>query len=141
MKIDYGTQAGIIFRATENDPLAYDFFFVRTNGVKAIYGFDISTGTDVKTGKAKAFQEPFEKEDAPSFKPQFGQWNTLGVIAVGSNIDLYINGEHLGGTQYPTLYIPPSTWNQIGLNTGDLKNTPNDVIFSGLEVWTGYKDS
>jgi glycosyltransferase involved in cell wall biosynthesis len=65
--------------------------------------------------------------------------NLVGVIAIGNNIDLYINGHHSG--QYPSIIDITSQQGQIGFDVGNSPNVLTEATFSHLEIWNNYNES
>ncbi len=126
VKIVEGSQAGLLFRWSEEgkNPSKYYLFHIGTNDT---YGFDIGTGN-----KSSPLQIGISDMPAP-LPIERSQWYQLSVIAVGGNIDLYINGKHLG--KYPSIMDITAQQGKIGLDVGDQIDVTNEAVFSHLELY------
>jgi len=116
MKILSGDGGGLIFRSDRSAAHYYAFTFCSSQGNCG--------GTDVKDGYYALYAigyglrlEPSHIK-SPAINPQLGASNTLAVVALGSDIYLYANGQYLeyvhdthlsGGTIGVTAYAQGST--------------------------------
>jgi hypothetical protein len=117
MTINKGDIGGLIFRADSQNAKFYRLLVDHTGSYGLLVTKDSKTSTPLADGSA------------PSFNTNYGQSNTLAVVARGANIYLYINKQYVGS-------ISDSTYasGQIGVFAGDTANN-TDVSFTNTQVW------
>ena len=69
------------------------------------------------------------KETSSAIKAGLTQVNVLAIVAQGSVIDLYVNGQHLDQLRDTT-----SSTGLIGV-AADASHQPAEVSFSNVQVW------
>jgi serine/threonine protein kinase len=116
MTITAGESGGIIFRV---DSTHSKFYYFRI-GQDGSFEFGLSTGTGIQVLKSGT---------SLAIKTGLDQSNLIAVAASGSNIDLYVNHQHIA-------YFNDSTYTlgQLGVCAVDTSHT-TDVIYSDALVW------
>lgn len=119
MTITQGDEGGILFR---DDPVNSKFYLFRINqnGAYDLFLYVDNQGTHAKN---------LLSSTSALIKQGQNQTNTITVVARGSNIFFYINGQYLDGVSNNTLGS-----GKIGL-FGESNTNPTDVAFSNVEVW------
>jgi hypothetical protein len=118
MDILQGDSGGIVFR-TDDAKQIYYLFHINIDGSYALAIFNnndlVST---LKSGSNSAINTGLN------------QSNLIAVVANGSNIDLYVNNQHVDS-------VSDSTYSQgeIGVVASSNGN-PTEVVFSNAKVWT-----
>ena len=119
LKIIQGDCAGIAFRANLSNDAEYFFEMCQTgtydlvmyDGTNSKYLIDVTSSSTIKTGT--------------------NQINTLGVVANGSTIQLFINGTSVDQKTDST-YSSGS----IGLLAVNHNSSSTSVAYAGVRVWT-----
>ncbi len=117
MQIIRGDCGGIMFRANPQAVTAY-YFPVCSNGQYGFFRF-AGCSTCVQT---------LTSGSIPNFAGS--QLNRIAVVANGSRLDLYVNGQRIGGTtdnHYSS--------GQIGVGMS-VSSAQTQVVFSNAKVWT-----
>lgn len=116
MTILKGDRGGIFFRQVGTQG-PYYYFSIKIDG---LYELDSFTGTTAHV---------LQRGTSPAVKKGLNQPNLLAVIAQGSNIDLYVNGQSM-------VRISDSTTSNglIGV-AADATNQPSEVAFTNARVW------
>lgn len=114
-----GAEGGLFFRGVENNSQYY-ILFVDTQG-----NFDF----DISVNSKGANDRTLQRGQLANFLTGFNQVNTLGVVANGSQISLYVNGKkefQLTDTTYAL--------GQLGF-IASYGSSNTDVIFNNIKVW------
>ena len=119
LKIIQGDCAGIAFRANTSNDAEYFFEMcqdgtydlVKYDGTNATYLINVTNSSTIKSGT--------------------GQINTLGVVANGSSIELFINGTSVDKTTDSTY-----SGGVIGLLAVNHNSSSTSVAYAGVRVWT-----
>jgi len=116
MTITAGESGGIIFRV---DSTHSNFYYLRI-GQDGSFEFGLSTGTGIQVLKSGT---------SLAIKTGLNQSNLIAVAASGSNIDLYVNRQHIA-------YFSDSTYTlgQLGVCAVDASRA-TEVIYSDVLVW------
>jgi len=116
MTITAGGSGGIIFRV---DSTHSKFYYFRI-GQDGSFEFGLSTGTGIQALKSGT---------SLVIKTGLGQSNLIAVAASGSNIDLYVNHQHIA-------YFSDSSYShgQLGVCAVDATGA-TEVIYSDALVW------
>ena len=117
MKINLGTQGGIIFHA---DSTTGSFYYFHINNHNDTYGLDIYSGN--------VLSQTLSQGPVPSMLTGLGQTNLLGVVANGNKIDLYVNMQYVTSVNDSTY-----TSGQIGV-VADAIDAATQVVFSDAQV-------
>ena len=119
MTITQGDEGGIIFRA---DPVNSKFYLFRIsqNGAYDLYLYVDNQGTHAKN---------LLSNSSTLIKQGQNQTNTITVVAQGSNIFFYINGQYLDNVSNNTF-----SSGKIGV-FGESNTNSTDVAFSNAQVW------
>jgi hypothetical protein len=120
MTIKQGDEGGILFRATPANSKFY-LFRITQSGAYDLFVYIDNQGTHAKN---------LLSNSTTLFKQGVNQPNTITVVASGSNLYFYINGQYLDGISNSTL-----TSGKIGV-FGESYTNPTDVAFSNAQVWT-----
>ena len=118
MTIVQGDGGGIVFRGNEANQAFY-YFHIGSDGS---YSLDIRNNNSIiitlKSGSNTAINTGLN------------QSNLISVVANGSNIDLYVNNQHIDS-------VSDSTYSQgeIGVAASSISN-PTEVVFTNAKVWT-----
>lgn len=118
MTVLKGDRGGIFFRQVGSQGPYYYFSITITGS----YELDASTG-----GKNLTI---LRKGTSPAIKTGLNQPNLLAVVAQGSMIDLYVNGQHIDQISDTT-----SSSGLIGV-AAHTSHQPAEVAFSNAQVWT-----
>lgn len=118
VKITNGDEGGVIFRGSDKDQKFYLFHLLKGG----YYSLGMISHSDHETTLAD--------DKSSAINPQPNQSNTLGIVARGSTILLYINKQYVGSASDSTF-----ARGMIGVFAVDVNNT-TDVAFSNLRVWT-----
>jgi serine/threonine protein kinase len=113
-----GDQAGIVFRVNDTN---YSFYYFHVDN-QGDYALDIrnqsGSTTTLKSGTN------------PAINTTSGQSNILGVVANGSQIDLYVNHQKIDS-------VSDTTYSQGEVGVAVYENTnPTEAIFTNAKVWT-----
>lgn len=116
MTITAGESGGIIFRV---DSTHSNFYYLRI-GQDGSFEFGLSSGTGIQVLKSGT---------SLVIKTGLNQSNVIAVAASGSNIDLYVNHQHIA-------YFSDSTYSQgqLGVCAVDASQA-TEVIYSDALVW------
>ena len=114
-----GDGASLIFRGSQ--PNSFYRFRVDQYGY---YGLYLSNSPSTT-----AEPRPLAEGISQSIEPDLGQTNVLTVIAMGSDIYLYVNSRFVKHVRDNTLSV-----GQIGLSASDYSKS-TDVVFQHAEVW------
>jgi eukaryotic-like serine/threonine-protein kinase len=116
MTIAQGDQAGIVFRVNDTNHTFY-FFHIDSQGNYALDIHNINCCSTLKSGNT-------------AINTTSGQSNILGVVANGSQIDLYVNHQKIDS-------VTDTTYSQgeVGVAAYDSTN-PTEAIFTNAKVWT-----
>ena len=116
MTILKGDRGGIFFRQVGTQG-PYYYYSIKIDGSYELDSFD---GT---------ISHVLQRGTSPAVKTGLNQPNLLAVVAQGSNIDLYVNGQSI-------LHITASTTSSglIGV-AADATDQPAEVAFSNARVW------
>ena len=116
MTILKGDRGGIFFRQVGTQG-SYYYFSIKIDGSYELDSYNGKTSNVLQLGTS------------PAIKRGLNQPNLLAVIAQGSSIDLYVNGQS-------TLHISDSTTGNglIGV-AADATNQPTEVAFTNARVW------
>lgn len=118
MKFVSNTWGGIIFRAS--DAYTSYVFAISPNGFYSCNGsISGANGIILAYGHNAAIHTGLNQD------------NTIAVVARGSNISLFVNGQLVDSVKDATF-----TQGAIGVSVGTLIGTPADVTFSNVSVWT-----
>jgi hypothetical protein len=121
MTIMNGAEGGIIFRS---NPASLSY--VLEIGQDGSYVLNVYSST--------RFIRTVNSGSIASFSTGLDQTNVIGVVAIGSSIDLYMNSQH-----FASLSDETSSQGQIGVIAGySLSQTDNqtNVIYRDAQVWT-----
>jgi transcriptional regulator with XRE-family HTH domain len=121
MTIQQGEFGGIVFRSEDSIDGHYYIFRVHTDGSYWLYRFadrNIDHATQLDTGTA------------PSLHKGLNKTNRLSVVAQGSLLTLYINGQEVSSLQDAGY-----THGQIGVLAGSLNQGPAQALFQDAQVW------
>jgi len=118
MMIIQGNSGGIVFRANESKGAEYLFRF----SIDGSYALDIyNNNTQTSTLKS---------ETNPAINTGLNQSNLIAIVANGSNIDLYVNNQHMDS-------VSDSTYSQSEIGVAAFANSnPTEVVYSNAKVWT-----
>jgi len=118
MVISKGDGGGLLFRGNTKTSQLYRVTFF-TNGHYGVYVYVDTTGTNAR----------ILKYDVMPSSVDLTQTNTVGVVARGSTITIYLN-------QTEVTSITDSTYSsgEIGFSAYDLTNA-TDVVFTNAKVW------
>ncbi len=122
MSINKGNNvaAGITFRGDDNASQNYSLIFDPTGGYSLfMYTSSTAKPTTLQQGDASA----------AGFKTGSGQSNDIGVVARGSSLTMYVNGQKLTAVTDSTY-----TSGQIGTIVYDIGDAV-DASFSNAKVW------
>lgn len=114
-----GAQGGLIFRGIENNSRYY-ILFVDTQGNFAL---------DISVNSKGANDRTLQQGLLANFLTGFNRVNTLGIVANGSQISLYVNGKkefQVSDTTYTT--------GQVGF-LASYGSSNTDVIYNNVKVW------
>ncbi len=117
MVIDKGDYGGIVFYA---DNTYKDYYYFRI-GQDSSYEFDVVNNNVV---------QPLKSGSSPNINAGLNQPNEIGIVAKGSNFDLYVN-LHLVDTVNDGTY----TSGQVGVGACSAASNPTDVAFNSAQVW------
>src|SRR6266849_1050111 len=119
MTITQGEEGGIIFRA---DPVNSKFYLFRISqsGAYDLYLYVDNQGTHAKN---------LLSNSSTLIKQGQNQTNTMTVVARGSNIFFYINGQYLDSVSNNTFGS-----GKIGV-FGESNTNSTDIAFSNVQVW------
>jgi hypothetical protein len=120
MSIISGNAGGVIFRASQRVGPRYRW---------AIY---TDGSYDVVLGTGQYSNTQLIKGTSPAIKQGTGQSNLLTVIAKGSTINLYINGQFV--TSVPTTSSNAPFAGDLGMFAYD-SSADTDVAFTDVKVW------
>lgn len=120
MTIVKGEYGGIVFRTDSSQSKYYSFFIDRSGTYTLITSVD-NTGTQDRV---------LHKDTSAFIRTGLNQANLLAVVARGSNIYLYINGQYITSASDSTYHA-----GQIGVFGGNYTQAPADVVFSHIQVW------
>ncbi len=112
--IEQGNSAGIIFRADTSSSYFYYFHI----GVDQSYALDIA--------KVDGYSSNLTSGSNTTINGQ-GQSNTIAVVANGSTIGLYVNGQQIDS-------VTDSTYSQGYVGVAASNST--EAVFSNAVVWT-----
>jgi hypothetical protein len=113
-----GTYGGIIFRASSN---GYYGLLVSADGHYFIFYYDGSRFRTLDFG--------IITQKVSGFYTGLDQANSIGVVARGSQLDFYANGQHFASETNSL-----SSSGEIGM-TVEAANQPTEVAFSDAKVW------
>jgi len=116
MTITAGESGGLLFRV---DSTHSKFYYLRV-GQNGSFEFGLSTGSGIQV---------LQSGTSLTVKSGLNQSNLLAVVASGSNIDLYVNHQHIA-------YFNDSTYSQgqLGVCAEDSSHV-TEVIYSDALVW------
>jgi hypothetical protein len=117
MTILKGDRGGIFFRQVGSQG-PYYYFSITVTG-----SYELDASTD---GKNLTI---LRKGTSSAIKTGLNQSNLLAVVAQGSMIDLYVNGQHIDQISDTT-----SSSGLIGV-AADASHQPAEVAFSNAQVW------
>lgn len=114
-----GAEGGLIFRGIENNSQYY-ILFIDTQGN---FNFDISVNSK------GANDRTLQQGQLANFLTGFNQVNTLGIVANGSQISLYVN-------QKKEFQISDTTYaaGQIGF-LASYGSSNTDILYNNVRVW------
>jgi hypothetical protein len=112
-----GDRGGLFFRQVASAG-PYDYFSITRDGS---YELDVSNGKQLTI---------LTRGSSPAIKTGLDQPNLLAVVAQGSAIDLYVNGQHLAHLTDTT-----APRGLIGV-AADASAQPAEVAFRNVKVWT-----
>jgi hypothetical protein len=118
MQVSKGDIAGITFRGDEASSKNYSFIISSKDGSYVLFLYPGPTSP-----------KTLQQGTATQFNTGLGQSNTIGVVAQGSTIDLYVNKQKVASASDSTL-----SGGQIGTivyDTGDAA----DVSYTNAMVW------
>ena len=112
-----GDAAGIVFRV-EDTSQAYYFFEINTQG-QYVFGIYNSNGA-----------LPSKTSFSAAINTAYDQMNVLGVVANGSQFDLYVNHQKIDS-------VADASYSQgeVGVGVSDDTN-PTEATFTNAKVWT-----
>ncbi len=118
MTIVRGDAGGIVFRV--DDGKGSDYLF--RIGIDGSYTLDIYNNNNLNS--------TLKRGTSTAINTGLNQSNLLAVVANGSNIDLYVNNQHVDS-------VSDSTFSQgeIGVAASSTGN-PTEVVFTNAKVWT-----
>jgi hypothetical protein len=114
-----GSCGGLVWRANSKADNFYEFH-VCSDGIFEVY----NTFTGI-------FSSPFLYGPNAAIHKGLGQTNILAVVAIGSTMTIYINGQKIG-----TFTDPSNSSGQIGLEATELLGATTIVVFHNARVWT-----
>ena len=112
-----GDEAGIVFRVNDTNHTFY-FFHVDNQGNYALDVYNQGSPSTLKSGSS------------PAINQASGQANVLGVVANGSQINLYVNHQQVDSVTDSTL-----SQGEVGVAVSDNTNT-TEATFANARVWT-----
>jgi predicted negative regulator of RcsB-dependent stress response len=114
-----GNCGGLVWRA---DSKANDFFefHVCSDGIFEVYNSFMGL-----------FSSPYLYGPNAAIHKGLGQTNILAVVAIGSTMTIYINGQKIGA--FTDNYNPGG---QIGLESTEIAGVKTIVVFQNARVWT-----
>jgi hypothetical protein len=120
LTITKGDGGGITFRE-DNDYSKGNFY---------LFGIDHNGGYGLYVVKGYSFVNTLRNASNAAIKTGLNQSNQIAVVARGSTIDLYANGQKIDS-------VSDSTYSQgyIGVFAFD-QNAPTEVIFRNAKVWS-----
>mgnify|MGYP001168850598 CR=1 FL=1 len=119
---DSNADGGLIFRADSANNKFYRLYVDQQGG----YGLLVSVDTTGTGGNARNLKDG----TAPQFNTGLGQTNTLGIVARGDQIALYINHQLVA-----TITDSTYTHGQIGVTAATLSGSETEVIYTNAKVW------
>jgi len=119
MTIISGDRGGLLFRADSANTKLY-YLRLSQTGAYSLFLYVDSTGTNAKT---------LDHGTLTGFNIGVNQKNTIGVVARGSSISLYVN-KQLVNTITDSIYSA----GEIGLTAESLTNS-TEVVYSNAMVW------
>lgn len=119
MTIIQGDEGGILFRANPNNSTYY-LFRIDTNGAYDLFVYSSNQASSAKR---------LLSGTAQGFKTGLNQSNTLALVARGSNLYFYANGQYIDSASDNTF-----TSGKIGVFGEDATN-PTDAAFTNAQVW------
>ena len=119
MTIKQGDEGGILFRADTANSKFY-LFRITQSGAYDLFVYIDNQGTHAKN---------LLSNSTSLFKQGLNQPNTITVVAKGSNLYFYINGQYLDSVNNTTL-----SSGKIGV-FGESNTNSTVVAFSNAEVW------
>ena len=120
MTIDKGDCGGLAIRSQSNNANLY-LFQVCQDGSYNFYKYMVNSASSPTT---------LTRGNPLAIKEGVGQSNTIAVVANGSNIDLYINGQKVSSTS-DSAYSQGS----IGL-VASAYNNATTVTYQNARIWT-----
>ncbi len=119
MTITQGDEGGILFRANPNNSTYY-LFRIDTNGAYDLFVYSSNQASSAKR---------LLNGTAQGFKTGLNQPNTLALVAQGTNLYFYANGQYIDSASDSTF-----TSGKIGVFGEDATN-PTNVAFTNAQVW------
>ena len=119
---DSDADGGLIFRADNANNKFYRLYVDQ----KGNYGLLVSVDTTGTGGNARDLKDG----PASQFNTGLGQTNTIGVVARGNQIALYIDHQ-LVTTVTDSTY----THGQIGVTAATLSGSKTEVVYTNAKVW------
>lgn len=119
---DSNAYGGVIFRAN-NTTFKYYRLYVGLEGDYGLLASVDSTGTN---GNARDLKDG----TAPQFNTGLGQTNTIGVVARGNQITIYINRQLIATVNDSTY-----TEGQIGVTASSYSGSKTEVVYTNAKVW------
>jgi hypothetical protein len=119
---DSDAYGGLIFRA-DNTTFKFYRLYVNQQGDFGLLASVDSTGTN---GNARDLKDG----TASQFNTGLGQTNTIGVVARGNQIAIYINRQ-LVATVNDSTY----THGQIGMTASSYSGSKTEVVYTNAKVW------
>jgi eukaryotic-like serine/threonine-protein kinase len=121
-----GGCGGITFRGNSKANNAYIFVVCAASTEITPAGY-----WALRVSSAGSYDGTIAEGSSPAIHATYGQTNILAVVAIGSNLTLYVNGQKLTNITSPTY-----TSGQIGLEASGEPGTLEVVMFSNVKVWT-----
>jgi hypothetical protein len=115
-----GDGGGMIFRASGSENRFY-YYRIGRDGSYGLYLYSGTSGTSAKT---------LTTGIAPAVHTGLNVDNLLAVVARGNVMNLYVNGQRIGGVNDGTY-----GYGQVGVAAAYL-TAPTEVVFSSAKVWT-----
>lgn len=116
MKIIKGNAGGLAFRIADTNNTKLYYFRVTQDGQYALIEFGANNQIIIRGSSA-------------AIHTGLNQTNTVGIVANGTKIDLYVNNQYVDSANDPTY-----AQGQIGLAANDITDS-TEVVFSNAKLW------
>jgi hypothetical protein len=111
--------SGILFHADDVNSKFY-YFRLKIDGAYRLYSYQ---------GRLASQSHLLQGGYVQNFHPDLGQTNLVAAIAIGNNINLYVNKQFVAGVS-----DTDHSYGKIGV-FASASTDPTEVIFSDVQVW------